>query len=122
MTKRKYGEFKRYEDADLLRVEAYSGTPWGKHRIRAEEIAKEHGVLIYDLLGRCTEHKVVEARRDLVRYLRETTKMSLPQIGRLVGRDHTTVLNLLTRSAVLKYQRAKIKAGPKPIKWNFKND
>ncbi len=40
--------------------------------------------------------RMVEARRRVAAYLR-AHRWSLPEIGRFIDRDHTTVLNLLER-------------------------
>jgi chromosomal replication initiation ATPase DnaA len=82
-------------------------------RQRAQEIA--HGDVPFDVVGLCTEwceitgvpmdvirgprrdKRAVSARRGLMWALRYTAGLSLPQIARVVSRDHTTVMDALRR-------------------------
>lgn len=57
----------------------------------AREIAKEHGVGVVDVLSAARYRHVVRARKALMLNLR-IRGYSHPEIGRLVGRDHTTVI------------------------------
>jgi chromosomal replication initiation ATPase DnaA len=70
------------------------------HRI-LREVCAEHGSRPSEMRGDCTVDCVVAARRKYcVRAKTETTK-SLNQIGRVIGRDHTTVLHHLRRAKKL---------------------
>lgn len=55
------------------------------------EIANEHGVTIEAMLGPARHKTVAAARHALMCNLR-IRGYSYPEIGRLVGRDHTTVI------------------------------
>lgn len=57
--------------------------------------AVENGVTISDLRGPCRKQPLVHYRQDLIAKLRAKTDLSLPAIGRLLNRDHTTVLYAL---------------------------
>lgn len=74
-----------------------SKTPAGMLRIKAEEIAAKHKMSLSTVLSHDKRDKVVEARRELARYLRSLGK-SYPKIGLLIGRDHTTALALVDSS------------------------
>lgn len=55
--------------------------------------AVEHDITVADLKSKKRDHRISHLRQDLMLELRENTELSLPQIGRLFGRDHTTVLH-----------------------------
>ena len=57
-------------------------------------ICEAHGITIEDLRGPSHAAVYVQARRCAARELR-ARKLSLPSIGRLLHRHHTTILNLL---------------------------
>lgn len=69
----------------------------------AQVVAREHGLELAELIGgRGRAPYLVRARRDFWARLRAAGR-SLPEIGRLVGRDHSTVLNSLRA-----YERTKL--------------
>lgn len=55
-------------------------------------IALASGVRARDLLGRNRHKRVAAARKELYVLLRYEFALSYPEIGALMGRDHTTVL------------------------------
>jgi len=55
-------------------------------------IAKRHGVSVPQLVSPGGSRKASRARADVWRHLRSTTNMSLPDLGALFGRRHTSVL------------------------------
>jgi len=56
-------------------------------------VAEEHGLTVADLVSAGRGRALVRARHHaMYRCVVETTA-SLPQIGRIIGKDHTTVLN-----------------------------
>ena len=57
----------------------------------AREVARRHGIPIYEVVGRKRNVSVCSARKELYAVLRQKA-LSLPEIGALLGRDHTTVL------------------------------
>jgi hypothetical protein len=59
-------------------------------------VAGEYGVTIMDLLGPGKQEKLVAARVALCRVLRQT-HLSHSTIGRVIGRDRTTVRDLIGR-------------------------
>ena len=66
------------------------------------DVCREHQVAIREVMGRRgrPQAKLVAARAEIVRRIRETTRLSLPQIGAVLGgRDHTTILHYLRKAA-----------------------
>lgn len=63
-----------------------------------ERIAREHHVTTSDLLGRGRTAMVCRARKALYADLRERG-FSYPEIGWLVGRDHTTIMHAIKEAA-----------------------
>lgn len=61
------------------------------HSIIAQT-AMESGVPVHVLTGGDRTRHVAHARQDAMLRIHEETNFSLPQIGRMFGRDHTTVL------------------------------
>lgn len=56
------------------------------------ECAKDHGVTVEDLIGWGRTTRLVNARRAAIWALHQRNTMSLKQIGRLLKKDHTTIL------------------------------
>ena len=79
-------------DADLAAAVAAAG----RLRFMAdiEQIASAAGVTVDQVRGSSRTHELVEVRRIIAAYLRRRG-CSLPEIGRLLDRDHTSVMNLL---------------------------
>ncbi len=69
------------------------GTGW---RIIAE-VAREHMMAPADIIGRNRRKPYIAARFEAYRRVAEATRWSLPRIGRLFRRDHTTVLSAFRR-------------------------
>jgi chromosomal replication initiation ATPase DnaA len=67
--------------------------------VAARTIAARFGVRYEDMMGPARWGTLPIARRALYRVLR-AQGWSLPQIGRFVGRDHTTVMIALRKGAV----------------------
>lgn len=83
--------------AFVLTSERY-GAP---HETIARECARA-GVDVNDVLSTKRDRVTAHLRQDIMRMIRDTTDLSLPQIGRLFGRDHTTVLHGITASEARK--------------------
>lgn len=62
-------------------------------REMAEMFAKEARIPQYRFFGKERTHSISHARQDCMRMIRDHTSLSLPQIGRIFNRDHTTVLH-----------------------------
>lgn len=67
-------------------------TPRAKvHRIAAE-IGAAHGVTVHEILGSDRRAAVVDARYDTIRRVKEENPAwTTTQLGKLFGRDHTTI-------------------------------
>lgn len=71
-----------------------SGTTWARLRYHAQSVADVHNVHIRDLLGTGREKRVVRARAHLYKHARDMG-LSYPRIGKIFGRDHTTIMHAL---------------------------
>ncbi|MCF3934332.1 hypothetical protein L1787_13025 [Acuticoccus sp. M5D2P5] len=68
----------------------------GRHAVR---FAAEHfAVPVNDLLSRRRARTITRPRQIAMLVVHERTSLSLPQIGRLFDRDHTTVLHGIDRA------------------------
>lgn len=56
-------------------------------------VALKHGLTYADIMGRSRKADIVTARHEAMYELRQTGKYTLPQIGRFMHRDHTTILH-----------------------------
>ena len=56
------------------------------------EVADARGIVLPILLSPCRTGPLVDARAEAARRMRSELGYSLPRIGRLLQRDHTTVL------------------------------
>lgn len=65
----------------------------GAGRDLLHKILAERGVSLVDLLSERRNRYLVAVRHEVMWRLRRETSMSMPEIGRLMGRDHTSVLN-----------------------------
>lgn len=64
-------------------------------------VADDYLIQPSDITGPSRRANIVQARHVTVGLLIDLTKASLPTIGRLVGRDHTTIINSQKQFAVL---------------------
>ncbi len=69
-----------------------------RYTAEVEQIVGAAGVTVDQMRGRRKGRELVEVRRIVAAYLRRRG-CSLPEIGRVLNRDHTSVLNLLRASA-----------------------
>jgi chromosomal replication initiation ATPase DnaA len=61
-------------------------------------VALRHGFTRYDILGPCKTRQLVKARQDCIAMFRDRG-MSTPQIGRIMQRDHSTIVHALQKIA-----------------------
>lgn len=103
----------RPEDAirkALLREEAQRNTRlqaemnYAPSRARAiiEQVAKETGIPYAMIVGCSRNAVIVEARFEAIARVATNTGWSLPRIGRVFNRDHTSILNALKKKGVLR--------------------
>lgn len=57
-----------------------------------DAIARAHGLTVAHLKGPSTVQRIASARHEAMRVLRDEHYWTLTQIGRLLRRDHTTVI------------------------------
>lgn len=74
-------------------------TPKEKNLAAIEAIAQEHGFTAEDILGKSRFRILVRVRRKCVVMLREKG-YSTTEIGRIMNRDHSTIVNSLQKSRV----------------------
>lgn len=55
-------------------------------------VYRKYGIPKEDLLGTRRTREIAQARHITIYMIRKVTEMSLPNIGRLFGRDHTTIM------------------------------
>lgn len=69
-------------------------TPRERNIAAIDEIAVRHGITRHEILGSDLRPHVCIARSECAKHFRAQDK-SLPAIGRILGRHHTTVLNMI---------------------------
>lgn len=62
-----------------------------------EETGKCYGIEVSDIMSTSRTKEVTMARQVSMYIIRQLTKLSLPEIGRVFGRDHTTVIHSLEK-------------------------
>jgi chromosomal replication initiator protein len=62
-------------------------------------VSRFYGVSVEDLKGRSRHKQIVQPRQVAMYVLREDSHLSTPEVGRLLNRDHTTVLHGLKQVA-----------------------
>lgn len=73
-------------------------TPGDRSRRIVETIAAHYGVTAAGIRGSRRGAPLIEARQAAHSALWIETTMSLPQIGRMLNRDHTTILHSIRRT------------------------
>jgi len=62
-----------------------------------EETARYYGLTVHDLVSKSRSRPLTSARHVAMYLVRETTGMSLPKLGELFDRDHTTVMHGISK-------------------------
>jgi chromosomal replication initiation ATPase DnaA len=62
-------------------------------------VCREYKCTEEELLDKSKKRHLVDARKAYVSIARYGLKDSLPKIGQMLGRDHTTIMNLINRVA-----------------------
>jgi chromosomal replication initiator protein len=55
-------------------------------------VYKKYGISKEDLTGKSRSREIAQARHVTIYLIRKITEMSLPNIGKIFNRDHTTAL------------------------------
>jgi len=63
------------------------------------EAAARYGVTVEEINGRSQVRPIAWARQEAMAATYHHTRLSMPQVGRIFGRDHTTVLHAIQRVA-----------------------
>lgn len=58
-----------------------------------DEVARAFNLDVDDVIGDSREQRIIRARKTAMAVMRELTDLSLPAIGRVFGKDHTTVMH-----------------------------
>jgi hypothetical protein len=88
-----------------------SGRKW--KRILAE-VAIEHGIPPVLILGKQRQRQIMAARHHAIYRMSQETDMSLAEIGRHMGRDHSTVI-----SGIRAHQRRQAASAQSPLSTVF---
>lgn len=76
------------------------------------EVAAKHGFTVPEMLSARQDRKLAAARQEAMWRMSKETTMSLPAIGRRLGRDHSTVLyGIRAHERRLRERAAKAGAG-----------
>jgi hypothetical protein len=59
--------------------------------------ALKHGVKEVDILGAAKPVEIVAARHDAIRLIYRHTQHSMPAVGKIFNRDHTTILHAIRK-------------------------
>lgn len=79
--------------AACLADDKSSATP---HSIQ-QRVTEHYGLKLSQLAGRTSERRTVLARHTAMWIMRQLLPLSLPEIGEVFGRDHTTVLHAIRK-------------------------
>jgi chromosomal replication initiation ATPase DnaA len=71
-------------------------TPRERRQMKIREICERRGVSVAEVMGRSRYKNVCSARKEVYAMLRDES-LSYPVIGRMFGRDHTTVVDGVRR-------------------------
>ena len=80
-------------------AQALSTLSLSKPRRIVAEVAAKNDIGFHTLLSSNRTHKVAHARQEAMLRLRRETDLSLPQIGRIFKRDHSTVIHGIRRAS-----------------------
>jgi chromosomal replication initiation ATPase DnaA len=81
-------------------------TPRERRRMKIEQICDRRRVTVEELMGRSRFKRVCAARKEAYVMLRQE-RLSFPTIGRMFGRDHTTVVDGVQRYERDQHERKK---------------
>ena len=86
----------RIAEENLL-IERRLSTRREQIRNLVRDICTLHGVTLNDIVGPFREARIVRARNEAIYQIRHTFTLSLPQIGRIFHRDHTTIMHSIRK-------------------------
>jgi len=68
-------------------------TPRGRIALVVARVAAEYGVTAEDIMGNGHARKIVAARHAAFYAVKVATGANLPRLGRIFGRDHTSIMH-----------------------------
>lgn len=83
-----------------------------------EETGKCYGIDVAEIMSTSRTKEVAMARQVAMYIIRQLTKLSLPEIGRVFGRDHTTVIHSLEKVEGLIKENREVAENIRDIKSN----
>ena len=86
-----------------------------------EETANFYNITTERILGSAKTKDVVVPRQVAMYLIREKTDLSFPEIGRFMGRDHTTVLHAINKTQVQIEKDESFSAALSDLKKNIQN-
>lgn len=76
-----------------------AATPRGRVEAIIFDVAARHKVPVAAIMGRRRTLPIMAARHEAVWMVKQATGFSLPHIGRIFDRDHSTIFNSVRRYA-----------------------
>lgn len=77
----------------------------GKAEKLIQNVSKKYGVSVDDIKGRRRVAEIVNARHIAIYLIRRETELSLPSIGNIFDRDHTTIMSSIATVERMKHER-----------------
>ena len=62
-----------------------------------KQVSKKHGVSVEDIKSKKKTDSIATARHTSIYIIRKLTDLSLKEIGRVFGRDHSTVISSINK-------------------------
>ena len=69
------------------------------------EVSLMSGVSVAEIMGHRRPARVVKARHEAIRRVAEETTWSIPRIGQIFNRDHTTILHAINKTGCVRKPR-----------------
>lgn len=84
---------------DILRVCStyFRDTPREARMKLVAQVAKRHGVTVAEIMGKSRQRHIAAARQDAMRQMLLEFGDAAAAVGRMFGRDHTTVLHAVRK-------------------------
>lgn len=77
-------------------------TPHAKATAVLRDVANRNGVPVEEILGSRRTSRVAKARHEAIWRVKNATNWSLPRVGRMFHRDHSSVLHAIRRMETLR--------------------
>lgn len=80
-----------------------------------QDVIEKYGISVADILGSSRQPYLIKARHEACYLIAENTNMAIAAIGRLLNKDHTTIMN-----AIISHCRQNHKRLPRGAVWRRK--